>query len=1401
MKSNKIFLFLILMLIAAAGVSADGNEIIDLLKSPDILADGGSYTSSLSPMADIVNPAASGAQQRTTLNASFTALLGDQTASGYNGSAFNIGITLPTRSGVITGSGFIVATSALSELNAGFQGGVNASFSKELYPGLLAGAGINLCFGESWSATADLGFIQDLGDVGIMQNLKWAIVLGNMGYSGFSATDSPSVFTPGLGAGFDLINIEGIEWAVNADLNFPSFSNIKFNLGTGLSLFDFAGIQISSAADLNELISGDISALIPAFGIYFNLQTDFESDGPAESGWSKNDIRTSVSAAPLANGLWAAGVGVTANVGVIDQAAPLIEIDLSGYTDGRDEKADMEPSDDEEPEETGESDDVSFRWKKDSVKSSAGRYKNVVANGNDKVVLKSRINNGNINQGPEGEQIITYLSPNNDGVKDYMEIPVSIQDSRYIKGFAFIIQDEQGTEVKRIENKEKRPENLGLANFFERLFYVEKGVDIPDSVRWDGIDEGGNVVEDGFYRFFIEAWDDNGNKSVTPKYGLVIDNTPPRLELVTPPDNDKIFSPNDDGNKDILDILQDGSTEDKWTAVIKSADGKAHKNYIWKNGYPQKFSWNGKDDKKLLVPDGVYFYYIEAVDRAGNRIEGEISNIIINTQSTPISLSVDASNFAPGIKDSRNMITFVPDIPVKSGISEWSFKIASDSGLTVKEIKGTDKIPAVFEYKGEKNSGGYISEGGYKGYLDIRYTNGNNPSAVSPGIIADTTAPSASAKVSLRVFSPNGDGNKDQIIIYQETSIEDVWYGEITKEGGDLIQKFKWVKNAVSSFEWEGYTEEGTLAKDGEYVYRLYTADQAGNKGESSAVSFRLDTEETPVILTVNMEAFSPNGDGVKENISIAAVLNVNQGIQSYAVSIIDAGGNTVKTITGQGKVKDSIKWDGFTDEGRKAADGIYNAVIKVVYEKGDVSTAATREFRLDSVYPAITAESEYTLFSPDGDGNRDFITIKQQSSREELISALISDSNGKIVREFFWQDRIGNIEWNGTDVNGNKIADGKYTYSISSEDKAGNRTEQRIQDIEVDTRTANVFVTASDKGFTPNQDGESDKIEFSTIATLKDGVRGWELNILKNGETPVKSFVGEILPEKIIWDGRGEDGRVTEGDFSARYKVYYYKGNEPVSVTKKFALDISAPETVIDITPKPFSPDNDGVDDELSIFISVTDQSKIDSWALEIVDREGNAFTSFGGKGAPAAKIQWDGIGKNGELVLAAEDYPYKLRVRDEYGNESIKYGIIPIDVLVVMEGNKLKIRIANITFAPDSAELRKDDPEIKEKNIYVLGRLSEILQKYESYKILIEGHAVSVFWANTAKAEKEQREELLPLSKARAETVKYYLEQLGISGARMSTEGIGGRLPIVPHGDLDNRWKNRRVEFILLK
>ncbi len=481
-----------------------------------------------------------------------------------------------------------------------------------------------------------------------------------------------------------------------------------------------------------------------------------------------------------------------------------------------------------------------------------------------------------------------------------------------------------------------------------------------------------------------------------------------------------------------------------------------------------------------------------------------------------------------------------------------------------------------------------------------------------------------------------------------------------------------------------------------------------------------------------------------------------------------------------------------------------------VVYRNGNRPQARTRPFYTDTVAPYVSATSDARLFSPDGDGRRDAITIRQTSSKEDLWEAEIVDSRGKQVKSLYWKERVTDFVWDGHDDRGNKIADGLYTYSVAAEDAAGNRAAASLEGIRIDTQIAQVFVTVSNGGFSPNEDGVKDTIDFKTYVGLKEGIASWTLSLAHASEGVQKSFSGtEAIPEKFTWDGRAE-GAVAgaaafaaDGDYVAVFEVEYHKGNKPQGKTRPFKLDTVAPAVKLSFAPLPFSPDNDGVDDELTIAMDVEDLSPITEWDIEVLDPKGHHFISYAGKGEPTKSIIWDGISDRGELVQAAADYTLVLSMRDEFGNVSSAIRTVPVDVLVTREGDRLKIIISSIVFAGNSAEYLGADVEEEkgERNLKTLDRLAEILKKYSRYRILIEGHAVMIHWDDAEQGQSEQLEVLIPLSKARAEAVKTALVQRGIAADRITTEGLGGQKPLVPHSDLDSRWKNRRVEFILIK
>ncbi len=1315
--------------VAAQWEPPPGAVGIDAFASPVLLGGAGDPATFEPPASDALNPAGSGAAQRTTLDFSYVALAGVGEESGLGGSALNAGITRPTRVGVF-GAGLSFRSASFDSVDWGSLVSLNLSFAKDLFPNLLVGAGLSAVYGSQeetdWGLGLDVGFVHLAGDAGLLRDLRWGAAVRDIGKGYAPDPDRdpfPAPFTPAVGARAVIAGNESFALGLAADLSAPSFAHLAFAAGAEAAIRDTVFLRASYLFDAAEAFGDLPQASLPfSFGATVRIKTAARESADladaAARNWNRSEVRINLSATPMPGDVWAFGVGVNVPLGVVDRDPPRISL---------------------------------------------------------------------------GAEPQVWISPNQDGVQDDFVTSLSIEDERYVKGYRFVIADPSGRAIRTILNKDDRPENVTFKNVLDRLRCVKSGIAVPETLRWDGLSDQAEPVGDGAYSWHVEAWDDNGNAARSDARTIVVDNTPPTVEVSAPY---LVFSPNGDGNKDALPVRQSGSVEDLWTGTVGAPSGSAVASMSWKQSAPQPFQWDGRDDAAVLVPDGVYRYRVEATDRAGNRGSADLPNIIVNTQATPVTLSVDRAFFSPNGDGVRDTVELVPLVPVESGIERWTLTIEDSTGRARRAYAGERSAPTTTRFDGRDSSGRVLPEGTYRAVLEVRYVNGNRPVAASPTFVIDLTPPSVSVRADLAVFSPNGDGNKDTVTIYQETSEEVGWAGTVRDELGRVVASFFWRGRADTPATWDGRGDDGRLLADGLYTYVLQTSDRAGNAAESMPLRIRLDTEETPVIVSADLAAFSPNGDGSKDRNAIVPQLRRTTDIDSYELRILDSSGRTVRTVTGRTPVR--FDWDGRTDSGARAVDGSYAAELSVLYSNGNRPKARSAPFVIDTAFPQIELAADRLLFSPDGDGRADAVRISQKSSTETLWEGEIRRANREPVRSLFWKGAAADLVWDGTDEHGNVVPDGTYSYAARAVDQAGNRIERRIDGIVVDARQTPIFVTAGSAGFSPNGDGVLDAISFALYVNLAQGIESWELALLHSERGPVKTFSGGTsVPAKLVWDGAA----APEGLYTARFRVAYLKGNRPESVTAPFRLDVTPPKTAVTVAPRPFSPDNDGVDDEVRIGLEVSDASAIEAWALEVLDPTGKVFRRWAGSGRPAGEIIWDGLSPGGELVQAAEDYPVRITVSDQFGNRATAPSVIPVDVLVIREGDKLKIRISSITFAADTADYLGVDPDKVEKNLRALKRLAEIFEKYRAYNVHIEGHAVNLNWADAARAEREETEELAPLSLARAESVKEALIELGMDGRRITTEGLGGRFPLVPHGDLDNRWKNRRVEFILVR
>lgn len=1025
------------------------------------------------------------------------------------------------------------------------------------------------------------------------------------------------------------------------------------------------------------------------------------------------------------------------------------------------------------------------------------------------------------------EKGTVYISPNNDGKQDVLDVPIKIKDKRYVKDWALIIENDKGEVVRRIGNKERRETRITFKTFWKALFTPKAGVTIPSSVMWNGIMEDGEVAPDGQYYYYMTATDDNDNQATTKKLSVIVDNTPPEIDLTQPSANEKIFG---QGAKPVIAINQSGSVEDEWLAVLQDAEGKAVRTYKWTSSSPLSFEWNGSDDAGKPLPDGVYSYKISATDRAGNvSAPAAITNIIYSADKPATNITILGSKyFSPNGNGKNDTISFavkipVPDVKSVNQLDEWAIKITDANGKAVKTYSGSSNPPDKVTFDGKTDSGADAPEGKYQAVVTAHYTNGYTPDVVkSPEFTLDKTPPVAKIKANNTTFSPDGDGNMDTIVFTQDIAADagapvENWKAKITDANGNVMSEFDFGSFPPDEVEWNGLDDAGNIAKDGKYRYVLSATDLAGNSTEIFVNDINLDTSKTELMLAVAPNAFN----STKTSVKLTPVVKAGSSINEYTVEIKNDKNETVWAQSGT-SLPASFTWNGLANiasqDGERCEDGKYTAFLSTKSSNGSEASTKSPAFLIDTVAPEVSLETLYTLFSPDGDGKKDTIDITTDTSSEDKWTANVVNASGEVVRSYNWQGKVpAKVQWDGTDASGNKVSDGTYKIVFASEDAAGNKGSAELANIVVDNREAKAYITAEHDAFSPNGDNFLETQKLSIRPSLKDGVESWSVSIVTPEGKVVKSWSDKDqkdVPGEITWNGLDSENKIAEGAFVANLKMSYEKGNEINTSTSLFICSVTPPQLTVKTAPQFFSPDNDGENDDLFIQLKGNDVVPLKSWSFQIRDPNNKPFWSTSGKSSITERIIWDGRGKNGELVQSAMDYPYTFTVTDTLGMTSTVEGKIEIDILVIRVGDVLKMAVPSIIFRQDAADFgiqvvdgngKITKPGITEaqaaNNERILKRIAQILNKFKNYTVTVEGHANSVTGLEEEETTNKYGLALEPLSKERAEFVRDKLKKYGVDGGRLSAVGRGGRQPVAKRGDKDNAWKNRRVEFILKK
>ena len=431
-----------------------------------------------------------------------------------------------------------------------------------------------------------------------------------------------------------------------------------------------------------------------------------------------------------------------------------------------------------------------------------------------------------------GATILKYFSPNNDGVRDVLEFPFSATDDGRIVSWKMVIENSRGKIIRTIGNKTTLPEKITASSVLKQIGKAKESVIIPESVIWDGTMDDGTIAPDGEYFYYISLTDEKGNESKTKKYNVFIDNTAPKATVTVPEGDALVFG---EGAKAVFHIKQTGTQEKKWTAEISDKDGNVVRTVNWENSKPFDFTWDGTDDKGMIVPDGIYNYVLTGEDRAGNiSNDASIKNIIFSAEKPAANITINGSKyFSVPEKSTQTKITFDVDIPSPTGsankLVDWNVVVCSKDGTLVRtynaETLKTKNPVSKIEFDGKDDSGKIIPEGEYFARVSARYLNGYETQPVNTSVfVFDITPPEASVISSGNIFSPDGDGRKDFM---------NFKFGAKQKGGSPLhnwnmkivnvknpeiaVLEFNYGGFCPTEFTWNGLDKNGKIAQDGEY--------------------------------------------------------------------------------------------------------------------------------------------------------------------------------------------------------------------------------------------------------------------------------------------------------------------------------------------------------------------------------------------------------------------------------------------------------------------------------------------------------------------------------------------------------------------------------------------------------
>ncbi len=638
------------------------------------------------------------------------------------------------------------------------------------------------------------------------------------------------------------------------------------------------------------------------------------------------------------------------------------------------------------------------------------------------------------------------ISPNNDGNHDELNVFIEETGNAEVESWQLMVLNVVGKPVKMFEGK-------GYPN---------------RRIIWDGLNNQGDIVNDGNFSLVLSETDKAGNTILTPPVNFTVDNSPPLVVLGL---TNQILSPNGDGISDTTKFnfkISDVHSFD-WKFYIKNDMGKIVKTESGTSKKVDKeITWTGLRSKNKKVDDGIYTYYIETKDIAENFYKSPPSTLQVDGKPPVIKAKASPKLFSPNDDGVLDKTQFDFQITDASPIERWEIKVQDDLSKVVKTFKGHGRTSNNIAWNGRDENRAVLQDGSYSWTIFAKDIVGNSAVSAPQKVVIGAAKPAVYASANHPIFSPNADRIKDQVTFdLKAKSFSKVteWTFEIEQIA--TVRTFSGFGPPPKSINWYGDNDEKKPLKDGKYTYVFSVTDSAGNRASSLRKQVLIDTEKPGIQVNADAAVFSPNGDKFRDGVNLNLQYTDKSQAAEWKIIIEKNGGKKCKVFSGENALPVSVFWAGDSDDKENLADGIYNYYLSATDIVGNKSITYPKRIRIDNTPPQAEIAASALLFSPNGDGKKDTVTFflgfKDESNISDWAIEAVGPDDARKKYEGIGRPPA-KIKWDGRNGNGHPLPDGIYKTSLTIKDEVENIGKSAVILVEIDNTKPIVSITAEDQ-------------------------------------------------------------------------------------------------------------------------------------------------------------------------------------------------------------------------------------------------------------------------------------------------------------------------------------------------